>query len=211
MQTNNSRRNFLKTGCLVSAAAGLTLCGGGALAVIYQPEIEQPSVELGQSAAANRVLVTYATKAGSTAETALRIGETLARRGLVVDVLPVSARPDLDSYQSVVLGSAIRMGSILPEAMTFIQEHQSVLKSIPFSLFILCMTLEKDTPENRAAVSAYLDPVRDLVRPASEGLFAGTMDLSKVKLYERLIVTSMKTPLGDFRDWTKIESWAEVL
>ena len=80
-----------------------------------------------------------------------------------------------------------------------------------FSLFILCMTLHKDTAENRKQVSAYLDPVRAVARPASEGLFAGVMDPSKLKLYERLIVMAMKVPNGDYRNWDQIGAWTESL
>ena len=38
----------------------------------------------------NRVFVTYASKAGSTAEIVVKIGEALAKRGVAVDLLPVS-------------------------------------------------------------------------------------------------------------------------
>ena len=41
----------------------------------------------------NRILVTYATRAGSTAEVAAAIAETLAARGYAVDVKPVKEKP----------------------------------------------------------------------------------------------------------------------
>ena len=66
-----------------------------------------------------------------------------------------------------------------------------------------------DTEENRKTVSAYLEPLRALVKPASEGLFAGVMDMKKLPLFERLIIKMMKAPEGDFRDWTQISAWAE--
>ncbi len=72
----------------------------------------------------NRILIAYATKAGSTAGIAQRVGEVLARRGTVVDVLPVAKVGDLAPYRAVVLGSAIRLGKLLPEAMAFIELHQ---------------------------------------------------------------------------------------
>jgi len=207
--TSTSRRKFLRGGCLAAAAAGLTLCGGGALAAAYQPRIDLPAESLGAPGAKGRILVAYATKAGSTAETALRIAETLANSGAAVDVCPAGAAPDPAGYSAVILGSAIRIGNILPEALDFVQNNLTALKAVHFSVFILCMTLAEDSEANRQTVSAYLDPLRALIRPAEEGLFAGMMDLSRLKLYERAMILAMKTPTGDFRDWGKINSWAE--
>jgi menaquinone-dependent protoporphyrinogen oxidase len=156
-----------------------------------------------------RILVTYSSKAGSTAGVATKIGEVLSKHNLAVDVLPVSKVSDLTPYSAVIAGSAIRMGRVLPEAITFIEKNQQVLQQKPFSVFIVCLTIKDDTEANRATVSAYLDPVRALVKPASEGLFAGVMDGSKVGLLERLMMKAMKAPEGDFRNWEQISSWAE--
>lgn len=156
-----------------------------------------------------RTLITYASKAGSTAETAARMGAVLSKQGITVDVLPVKNVTDLSPYNAVILGSAIRVGSLLPEAMTFLQQNQQALSKMPFSVFILCMTLEKDTEETRKTVSAYLDPVRAVVKPVNEGLFAGAMIPGKLPLIERLMMKVMKAPSGDFRRWDQIEGWAK--
>ncbi len=55
-----------------------------------------------------KILVTYASRAGSTAGIAKTIGETLAENGAQVDVLPMQDVQDLSSYRAVVAGSAIR-------------------------------------------------------------------------------------------------------
>jgi menaquinone-dependent protoporphyrinogen oxidase len=136
------------------------------------------------------------------------MGEIAARNNLAVEVLPVEKVTDLGPYRTVILGSAIRTGNLLPEVMTFIEKNQAALQQKAFSVFIVCMTLQEDTQENRQKVSAYLDPVRALVKPASEGLFAGVMNPSKLKLLERLIILAMKTPSGDFRKWDQINAWA---
>ncbi|HVN53044.1 MAG TPA: flavodoxin domain-containing protein [Anaerolineaceae bacterium] len=203
-----SRRSFLKKSCLIAGAAGLAVCGGGALAATYQPKIEKPTVSLGDDAG-KRVLVAYATRAGSTAQTAVRMGELLAKRGLRVDVQPVAGVTDLAPYSAVVAGSGIRSGAVLPELLTFLQNNQAALQQKPLGLFILCMTLASDTEANRKTVSAYLDPVRAVVKPASEGLFAGVMDMGKLILLERLAIMAMAAPSGDFRNWDQINAWTE--
>jgi menaquinone-dependent protoporphyrinogen oxidase len=213
LSKNNAmgRRGFLKTGCLTIAGVSLACVGGGAFSVLYQPEVNLPAATLGPANSARRVLIAYASKAGSTAEMAARMGEEIARTGAQVDVKPVGQVTGLNGYQSVVLGSAIRMGSPLPEAMRFVEAHQAVLQQAPFHVFIGCMTLNEDTPENRVKVSAYLDPLRAVVKPASEGLFAGKMDMNTIKLYERLIILAMKSPQGDFRRWDQVTAWAKAI
>jgi menaquinone-dependent protoporphyrinogen oxidase len=59
-----------------------------------------------------------------------------------------------------------------------------------------------------------MDPVRALVRPVSEGLFAGMLDFSKLPLNFatlklRATVASGIFPSGDHRDWEAIRAWAE--
>jgi menaquinone-dependent protoporphyrinogen oxidase len=205
-----SRRNFLKTGCLATAGFVVVLGGGTAISNTYQPEIDLPDSTFGDSSSKKRILIAYATKAGSTADTAARMGEVLSRKGHLVDVMPINAVTDIGAYQAVVLGSAIRRGRVLTEITTFIEKNQSVLNQIPFSFFIHCMTLSTDNEANRTEASAYLDPVRAIITPASVGLFAGAMVPEKLKLLDRFIViTLMKLPVGDFRKWDQINAWIE--
>ena len=68
----------------------------------------------------NRILVTYASRAGTTAEVAEAIARTLTQEGAQVDVLPMNSVKDLSPYQAVVAGSAIRGSKWLPEAIQFV-------------------------------------------------------------------------------------------
>ena len=58
----------------------------------------------------NRILVAYATRAGSTIKVAETIGEALTDAGATVDVQNVKNVSDLSLYSAVVLGSAVRAG-----------------------------------------------------------------------------------------------------
>jgi menaquinone-dependent protoporphyrinogen oxidase len=145
------------------------------------------------------------------------IGKILAEGGAQVDVLPMQEVKDLTPYRAVVAGSAIRGAKWLPEAMQFVQTHQAELASRPFAAFLLCMTLAMPSGEKyRPHVADMLQPVRALVRPVSEGLFAGILDISKVpsigdKIKFRLSVAMGVWSQGDHRDWNAIRSWAEDL
>ena len=165
----------------------------------------------------NKILVTYATCTGSTRGVAEAIGKTLSEGGAEVDVLPMRDVKDLAPYRAVVVGSAIQGKLWLPEAMQFVQNHRLELARKPFAVFLVCMTLAMRNGESyRHFVVDFLAPVRALVKPISEGLFAGALDISKVptfrdRLMFRLSVLFGVWKEGDHRDWNAIRSWAETL
>ena len=162
----------------------------------------------------NKILVTYATRAGSTAGVAEAIGQSLAESGASVDVRPMQDVNDLTPYRAVVAGSAIQRGRWLPEAMQFIQTHQAALARKPFAAFLVCMTLAMPNNKYREHVADWLKPVRALVKPMSEGLFAGALDISSIpsfrdRLKFRLSVAFGVWSEGDHRDWNAIRAWAD--
>lgn len=165
----------------------------------------------------NKILVTYASRSGSTAGVAEAIAKTLTEGGAQVDVMPIQNVEDVSAYQAVVVGSAIRGARWLPEAIKFIRTHQSTLRSKPFAMFTVCITLAmSNTEKYRSAVAGWVAPVRALVRPTSEALFAGMLDFKKLPfnwktLQLRLTVALGIFPRGDHRDWEAIRIWAENL
>ena len=164
----------------------------------------------------NKILVTYASRAGSTAGVAGAIGRTLAETGLQVELLPMHDVADLAPYRAVVAGSAIRGGKWLPEAMRFIQTNQVALIRKPCAVFLVCLTLAMGNGKYRQEVAAWMEPVRQLLRPVSEGLFAGAMDTARLpwtpnELLMRGAVACGAFPRGDHRDWDAIHAWAANL
>jgi menaquinone-dependent protoporphyrinogen oxidase len=191
---------------------GVTVCGGGALIANIKSNLNLPEVTSTAAGNQKRALIAYATKAGSTADTSARMAEILKKKNLAVDVLPVGKVTDLSPYDTVILGSAIRMGNVLPEVKTFVEINQAALRQKYFGLFIHCLTLSEMNEANVKKVSAYLDPIRALVQPNSEGLFAGVMNPDTLTLMDRTIaITLMKSLVGDFRDWDQINAWTEKL
>jgi menaquinone-dependent protoporphyrinogen oxidase len=165
----------------------------------------------------DKILVTYASQAGSTMSVADAIGKTLADHGFAVDVLPMRAVKDLTPYRAVVAGSAVHGGKWLPEALRFLQTNQTELARKPFAAFLVCITLGmKNSEKWHDGVSGWMAPVRALVMPRSEGLFAGSLDFSRLPitldtLGLRAAVAFGALPKGDHRDWPAIESWAAGL
>jgi menaquinone-dependent protoporphyrinogen oxidase len=162
-----------------------------------------------------RILVAYASRSGFTAGVAEAIGRWLAEGGLAVDVRPVAEVRDVAPYQAVVAGSAIHGSKWLPEAMRFVREQRESLGGKPFACFSVCMALAMSGKYRQAALDT-LRPVRALLRPASEGAFAGGVDPGKLRLIPeglvvRGIVASRLWQVGDYRDWAAIRAWAEAL
>jgi menaquinone-dependent protoporphyrinogen oxidase len=164
-----------------------------------------------------KILVTYATRTGSTAGVAQAIGETLAQGGYHVAVHPMQEVNDLAPYRAVVAGSAIQSKRWLPEAMAFMRAHQAALRQRPCALFLVCMTLAMPKADQyRAHVAEFMGPARALVRPVSEGLFAGALDISKIPSFSDRLKFRLSVKLGvwsegDHRDWDAIRAWAQGL
>lgn len=164
----------------------------------------------------NKILVTYASRTGATQGIAEAIGKTLAETGADVDVRPMTDVTDLSPYRAVVAGSAIRGAQWLPEAMQFIRTHQAALNQKPFAAFLVCMTMAMKNEDYHRGVIEWLAPVRALVRPVSEGFFAGILDIKQVpslrkRLMFRISVATGVWSEGDHRDWDAVRDWATQL
>lgn len=162
------------------------------------------------------ILVTYATRTGSTAGVAEAIAKTLTEQGLQVVVCPMQEVSDVTPYRAVIAGSAIQNHEWLPEAMRFMRTHQAALARMPVAIFTVCMTLTMKGGQYREAVMEWITPVRVLVQPFSEGLFAGALDISQIpsfgdRLKFRISVLMGVWTEGDHRDWNAIAAWAKDL
>jgi menaquinone-dependent protoporphyrinogen oxidase len=159
-----------------------------------------------------KILVAYATAAGSTGEIAEAIGETLRDEHTAVDVCPAKDVTDVSGYRAVVVGSGVRALRVYAEAVTFLKTHQEALSKVPVAYFVVCMAMAEDTEENRRQALTFLNPVHEAapqVQPVDVGLFGGVMDYSKLPLPMRLMMKAMKKAEGDARDWDAIRDWAQ--
>ena len=158
----------------------------------------------------NRVLVAYATYAGSTQEVAVEIGKMLGERGFSVDVIPVLEQPQVDDYQFVLIGSAVYGSRWRSEAVDFVDANQVALRRVLVALFSVCLAgLAKDEATLSKSLAIF-DPVRPLVQPAAEVLFAGKVDRRGVSLFLPGWLAQF-FPTLDFRDWNQIRSWAQTV
>jgi menaquinone-dependent protoporphyrinogen oxidase len=164
-----------------------------------------------------QILVTYASRTGTTAEFAQAICETVQQVGLNVEILPLDDVKDLSPYDAVIIGSPIRKSQGLPEARQFIQTHRAEFNSKRVASFTVCITLAmSNTEQYRRAVMEWIAPVRAEIHPVSEGLFAGKLDFGKLPWSWDTLVLRVTVALGIFpkedrRDWNAVHAWAASL
>ena len=156
-----------------------------------------------------RILVTAASRHGSTLEMASAIGRALTDIGLEVEVKPMQELDGVAGFNAVVLGSGVYMGRWLPEATEFVQRHAVELGARPVWLFSSGPIGSPDPkPEG--------DPVGigELVagiRARGHRTFTGRLDRGRLGVGEKLVVSAVRAPDGDFRDWGALTAWAKEI
>jgi menaquinone-dependent protoporphyrinogen oxidase len=188
-----------------------------------------------------KILVTYATMAGSTVEVAQAVGEEIAKSDVQVDVLPVGEVKSLAGYDGVVIGAPMIMGWHR-DAVAFLKKHHQALRELPLAVFATAMSLTQtgdvrtgDVPiyvdeklakppqqsghldfrERYAQLSNYVQPILRAAHPAkpvSVGLFGGRLEYGRLPWWGVLFVMLViQAPAGDRRNWPAIHSWAAAL
>jgi menaquinone-dependent protoporphyrinogen IX oxidase len=161
-----------------------------------------------------RVLVTTASKHGSTAELAtflagcLRDSAAGRRWELSAVAIPVDQQPDPARYDAVVLGSAVYAGRWLEPVRHYAAAHAAALRGRPVWLLssgpIGAPPFPPDEPHDA-------EPIRAMVGARGHRVFPGRLDKQLLGIGERAMVTAMRAPVGDFRDWEAVRAWAEEI
>lgn len=166
-----------------------------------------------------RVLVTYATRHGSTAGIAERIAAVLVDHGHAAEARDVEEGPDVSAYDAVVLGGAAYLFHWLKPAVQFAKRHRQALSERPVWLFssgpLGTDLVDKDGRSVlESARPREFDELAELLSPRGERVFFGAYDptAEPVGLGERVLKAMPAArdglPAGDFRDWPEIEEWA---
>ena len=157
-----------------------------------------------------RILIAYATKKGSTAEIAQAIGRELQNGGHIADVMEMGTVTSLEGYEAVVIGAPMYLGKMI-DTVKFVARLRDGLMKLPVAGFIVSLAPVAKDPihmtNSQKALHASLDPLNAV----AETVFAGSLDLEKLSWFQRWMTKSVKSPVGDFRDWTAIAAWAREL
>jgi menaquinone-dependent protoporphyrinogen oxidase len=157
-----------------------------------------------------RILVAYASKKGSTTEIAQAVGKELQTAGHVVDVGEMGTVTSTSDYDAVIIGAPMYMGKMI-DTVKFVKRHREGLMKLPVAAFIVSLAPVEKDPVHMANAQKALHVSVNPLQPVAETVFAGSLDLKKLSWLQHWMTESVKSPVGDFRDWTAIAAWARDL
>ena len=161
-----------------------------------------------------RILVTYGTKYGSTAEIAARVGQRFADAGFDTDVLHANLGIHVAKYDGFVVGSPMYAGTWLPDPSLLLVVNKEHVATPPVALFSVGMIDVKHPgklrEEHDAWVGkAFVDEGIEL-NVVATGVFNGYYSLRNLPWWMRFVESILRvTPRGDHRDWERIERWSD--
>lgn len=152
-----------------------------------------------------RVLVTAASKHGSTAEIAAVIAQVLAERGVDATLVPIADVTEVSEFDAAVLGSAVYGGRWLAAGKEFVERWAESLAARPVWLFSSGPIGDPPKPDEDPVDAA---AIIEATGAREHRIFAGRLDRARLSYAERAIVVAFRAPYGDFRNWPEIRAWA---
>jgi menaquinone-dependent protoporphyrinogen oxidase len=151
-----------------------------------------------------RILVTYGSKRGGTAEIADKIAQTLRARGLDADCRRASHVDDLRPYDTVIVGGALYMFRWVREARRFVERHAQSLRARRVWMFS-SGPLDDTANHHEIAPTRQIGRLSALANARGHVTFGGRLAADA----RGFIASAMaKTKAGDWRDWERVRAWA---
>lgn len=157
------------------------------------------------------ILVTYASKYGSTAEIAETIATTLRQTARRVDCIPIDRVLDAYGYDVIIIGSAIYAGQWPASVARFLERNLELLKGVPFYIFTSGPASDPQASGEEFAIPVQLGEIFQQINPRDVLLVGGKIEPEQLNWFERLIIRTVKAPTGDYRDMDMVREWAESI
>lgn len=149
-----------------------------------------------------KFLVTAASKHGATDEIADAIAARLRDHSIEAERQEPENVATLEGFDGVVLGSAVYMGHWLEPATDLVERHAEALRELPVWAF------SSGPVAGKPAVGPELPPG---LTYRSHCVFAGKLELSRLKRTERVIAKVVRSRDGDYRNWDAVREWADTI
>ena len=155
-------------------------------------------------------LIAYATHSGATRTLAETLADALRTAGLEVVLVDIAESPDPAGHDAVVLGSGVRVEAIEKTATAWARTHQEAIGRVPFAFFT-CSGSASDPAKGgkQKAADAFLAAFP--VAPVATRNFPGWVLMDRLPVHERVLLKSMRTPTGEFRDLPAVEAWGREI
>ncbi len=160
-----------------------------------------------------RVLVSYASRFGSTREVAIRIADRLRAQGHDVSVRPADEDVTVAGYDAVVLGSGVYDGSWTTDATALVRRQTTALAGKPVWLFSLGSFGDRHPVIGRLMLKEpkEIGEFEQAIHPRDYRVFAGVIDLTHWPAWARLLFQALGGRDGDNRTWPDIDEWADQI
>lgn len=135
------------------------------------------------------VLVAGATHSGATRTVADTLVETVREEGLSPVLADITECPDPGGHEAAIIGSAVRVEPVEKSFVSWVSRYSARLDELPLALFSCC--------------GSAADPARG-------GRQKGTDTFLESTGIE-LLLTSMRTPTGDFQDLSAVAAWTREI
>jgi menaquinone-dependent protoporphyrinogen oxidase len=155
-----------------------------------------------------RVLVTAASRHGSTDTIAHVIRRGLLETGLDVELRSPDDVTSLDGFDAVVLGSAVYTGHWLGGARDFADRFAGSLAERPVFLF---SSGPLGDPPMPAGDPVDIEGIVAATGAMQHRVFGGRLERRDLGLVEKVVAAGVRAPEGDFRPWGEIDVWARTI
>ena len=158
------------------------------------------------------ILVTYATRSGSTEEVAQAVTEVLRTLNLSVDLQSAVHAYSIEQYAAVVICVALYGGHMHKDVRRFLSAHHAALAKLPVALFVLgpVQNHEKDWTGARQQLDKELRKFPWLT-PVAQHIVGGRFDPTRLGFPFNLLPGLRKMPASDVLDWDLIRDAAAQL
>jgi menaquinone-dependent protoporphyrinogen oxidase len=173
----------------------------------------------------------YCSRYGTTDEIAKRIAKVIEKKDVLVNLINLkglkkSSWPNVDPYDGLIVGTGIKIGKWTKEISEFLHVRSSVIESkkLPVAIFVSSGDAAFPKKYEKAKNMYIVEKLKELKKFDLDIVlieaFAGVLDLTKdspfswldKKVIQALAKEQPEIILdskNDFRDWQKIESFAE--
>ncbi len=160
-----------------------------------------------------RILIAYATRHDGTAQIAHVLGSVLREQETgdgkpAVEVRAVDDVEDLETYDAVLIGSAVYVDRWLRASRHFAKSNAKTLMKRAVWLFASGPVGE---PPGALTESPETAQLAEAVGARGYRTFAGRLRTSDLSTDERAGIRGAHVADGDYRDWHEIRTWAEEI
>lgn len=169
-----------------------------------------------------KVLVIYASTEGHTKKIAEYIAQKLRDEHHEVELVSgnnMNNEPKLETFDGLIIGASVHMGTHPENLKIFAKQHIDVLKQKQTAFFSVCMMARNPLPEKQQEARKY---VQDFIKetgwePNIHQIFAGAIKYSKYGFLMKMVMKRIAKKEGadtdtskdyEYTDWNAVTEFA---